>query len=314
MCLSLRAAGVAAWEQLSGRAGPPSMTSEVMGVTPGRFYGEAMTRTATTRAAVPKPSAEETVGALLRGWRERRRLSQLDLSLQARVSTRHLSYIETGRSQPTSAMILHLAEELDVPLRQRNAMLLAGGYAPAYPEHELGAPPMAAVSAAIDAVLDGHLPYPAVVVDRHWEMVAGNEAIGLLTAGCAAFLLEPPVNVLRLSLHPEGMAPRIANLDEWRAHLLQRLDHQANATGDPALHALHAELASYPGDGTGHRAAPASSIVVPLRFRTAGAELAFFSTTTVFGTALDVTVAELAIEAFYPADRDTAEALRRGGA
>jgi transcriptional regulator with XRE-family HTH domain len=283
------------------------MTSEVMGAPHLRLYGCPMTISTAPASTAP-------VGGLLREWRERRRLSQLDLSLQAGVSTRHLSYIETGRSKPTSAMILHLAEELEVPLRQRNAMLLAGGYAPAFPEHELGAPPMAAVSAAIDAVLDGHLPYPAVVVDRHWEMVAGNAAIALLTAGIPAFLLEPPVNVLRLSLHPEGMAPRIANLEEWRAHLLQRLDHQATATGDPELRRLYAELEAYPGGG---RPAgphpPGSSIVVPLRYRTPAGELALFSTTTVFGTALDVTVAELAIEAFYPADAESAELLRALG-
>jgi transcriptional regulator with XRE-family HTH domain len=284
------------------------MTSEVMGAPHLRIYGWPMTATTATKAVGAAP-----VGGLLREWRERRRLSQLDLSLQAGVSTRHLSYIENGRSRPTSAMILHLAEELDVPLRQRNAMLLAGGYAPAYPEHELSAPPMAAVSAAIDAVLDGHLPYPAVVVDRHWEMVAGNAAIAALTADAAAFLLEPPVNVLRLSLHPEGMAPRIANLDEWRAHVLQRLDHQATATGDAELRTLYDELQAYPG-GNGPAVpapAPGAAIVVPLRYRTPAGELALFSTTTVFGTALDVTVAELAIEAFYPADPDSAALLRR---
>ncbi len=207
-------------------------------------------------------------------------------------------------------MILHLSDQLEIPLRERNALLLAGGYAPAFPEHELSAPPLAAVNEAINAVLDGHLPFPAIVVDRHWEMVAGNAAIDLLTAGCAAHLLEPPVNALRLSLHPDGMAPRIANLAQWRQHVLHRLARQVDATGDPVLAVLRDELRGYPGGGATEDTAGPAAIVVPLRFRTPAGELAFFSTTTVFGTPLDVTVAELAIEAFYPADPRTAEALR----
>jgi transcriptional regulator with XRE-family HTH domain len=252
------------------------------------------------------------VGALLRIWRERRRLSQLDLALAANVSTRHLSYVENGRSRPTSAMILNLSDRLDVPLRDRNTLLLAGGYAPAFPERELGSPPMSAVNAAINAVLEGHLPYPAVVVDRHWEMVAGNDAIEMFTGGMPAFLLEPPANVLRLSLHPEGMAPNILNLDQWRGHILHRLDHQAVSTGDPTLRELHAELERYPGGVTRDEAdGSAGGIVVPLRYRTPLGDTSFFSTTTVFGTPLDVTVAELAIEAFHPADAETVEQLGR---
>ncbi len=254
--------------------------------------------------------AAPQVGSLLRTWRERRRLTQLDLALQADVSTRHLSYVENGRARPTSSMILHLSDQLEIPLRERNALLLAGGYAPAFPEHELNAPPLAAVNEAINAVLDGHLPFPAIVVDRHWEMVAGNAAIDLLTAGCAAHLLEPPVNALRLSLHPEGMAPRIANLAQWRQHVLHRLARQVDVTADPVLALLQDELRGYPGAATSQEASGPAPIVVPLRFRTPAGELAFFSTTTVFGTPLDVTVAELAIEAFYPADTRTAEALR----
>jgi transcriptional regulator with XRE-family HTH domain len=252
------------------------------------------------------------VGALLRSWRERRRLSQLELALAADVSTRHISYVENGRSKPTSAMILHLSDQLEIPLRERNALLLAGGYAPAYPEHEMNSPPMSVVNDAINSVLEGHSPYPAVVVDRHWELVAGNAAIAVLTEGSAAHLLEPPVNVLRLSLHPEGMAPRIVNLGQWREHILHRLAHQAQTTGDDALHELHAELAAYPGPA--HRdsqVGEAAAIVVPLRYRTPHGELSMFSTTTVFGTPLDVTVAELAIEAFYPAEPATAEILKR---
>jgi transcriptional regulator with XRE-family HTH domain len=288
------------------------MTSEVMGRHPPGAYGCDVTARVVDRIA-PAPSAPagKPVGALLRTWRERRRLSQLDLALAANVSTRHLSYVENGRSRPTSAMILNLSDRLDVPLRERNALLLAGGYAPAFPEHELGSPPMSAVNAAINSVLEGHLPYPAVVVDRHWEMVAGNDAIDMLTAGIPAFLLEPPVNVLRLSLHPEGMAPNIINLDQWRGHILHRLDHQAVATGDPSLHDLYAELESYPGGRGGAALDSAGGIVVPLRYRTPLGDASFFSTTTVFGTPLDVTVAELAIEAFYPADAQTAGLLKR---
>jgi transcriptional regulator with XRE-family HTH domain len=263
-------------------------------------------------ALTPTAGRPSPVGKLLRAWRERRRLTQLDLALAADVSTRHISYVETGRSKPTSAMIVHLSEQLEIPLRERNELLLAGGYAPAYPEHDLNSPPMSVVNDAINSVLEGHQPFPAVVVDCRWELVAGNAAIGVLTEGSAAHLLEPPVNVLRLSLHPEGMAPRIANLGEWREHLLHRLAHQAQATGDAYLGELHEELAGYPGPpakrGSG---AEAAAIVVPLRYRTPHGELSFFSTTTVFGAPLDVTVAELAIEAFYPADTATAEVLKR---
>jgi hypothetical protein len=231
--------------------------------------------------------------------------------LAADVSTRHISYVETGRSKPTSQMILHLSDQLEIPLRERNVLLLAGGYAPAYPEHELNSPPMSVVNDAINSVLAGHEPYPAVVVDRHWELVAANAAIGILTEGTAAQLMEPPVNVLRLSLHPDGMAPRIANLGHWRGHILHRLMHQAQTTGDVRLRELHAELVSYPGGRRDAQGSGGPAIVVPLRYRTPHGELSFFSTTTVFGTPLDVTVAELAIEAFYPADPGTAEILKR---
>jgi transcriptional regulator with XRE-family HTH domain len=182
-------------------------------------------------------------GTLLREWRQRRHLSQLDLAIEADVSSRHLSFIETGRAKPTSDMIMRLAEHLDVPLRERNKLLLAGGFAPAYPERALASPDLASVRAALARVLTGHEPYPAVIINRHWEMVDANAPVALLTEGAAAHLLEPPVNVLRLSLHPEGMAPRIANLPQWRAHLLSRLHHQLQATGDPVLAELHAELA-----------------------------------------------------------------------
>ena len=246
-------------------------------------------------------------GHLLREWRQRRRLSQLDLAIAANVSSRHLSFVETGRSRPTREMILHLAEHLDVPLRDRNTMLLAGGYAPAYPERGLAEPELTAVRQALKRVLAGHEPYPAVVVNRWWELVDANAAIGIFTKAAAPELLQPPVNVLRLSLHPDGMAPRIVNLPQWRAHLLTRLHRQAQATGDPRLAGLHDELAAYPGGQSGRPAA--TDVVVPLRYRSDGAELSFLSISAVVGTPMDITVSELAIESFYPADQATAAAL-----
>ena len=247
-------------------------------------------------------------GELLREWRQRRRLSQLDLALAASGASRHLSFIETGRARPTSEMILRLAEQLEVPLRDRNVLLLAGGYAPAYPERGLADPGLAAVRAALQRVLAGHRPYPAAVVNRWWELVDANDGIALFTAHVKPELLQPPVNVLRLSLHPDGMAPRIVNLPEWRAHLLARLYRQAEATGDPRLFRLYDELDAYPG-GQRRRASPAE-IVVPLRYHADQGELSFISLTAVVGTPLDITVEELAIESFYPADEPTAAALR----
>jgi hypothetical protein len=204
-------------------------------------------------------------------------------------------------------MILHLAEHLDVPLRDRNALLLAGGYAPAYAERGLAEPELKAVRDALQRVLAGHQPYPAVVVNRWWELVEANAAVELFTRHAGPRLLEPPVNVLRLSLHPDGMAPRIANLPEWRAHLLARLHRQAEATGDPRLFLLHEELAGYPG-GESQRPR-AADVVVPLRFLNNGQELSFLSITAIIGTPMDITVEELAIESFYPADETTAAAL-----
>jgi transcriptional regulator with XRE-family HTH domain len=250
------------------------------------------------------------IGTLLRDWRVRRRMSQQDLALEAGVSARHVSFVETGRSKPSADMVIQLAEHLEVPLRDRNTLLLAAGFAPAYAQRDLDEPEMGPVREAIDRVLRGHEPYPAVVVDRHWGLVAANRAVPLLIGGAADHLLEPPVNVLRLSLHPEGMAPRIANLGEWRAHLLDRLGRQAVVSGDPALFALHEELAGYPGGEGGHVPdLEAGAIAVPLRLRTDDGELAFISTATTFGTATDVTVSELAIESFFPADDATARAL-----
>jgi transcriptional regulator with XRE-family HTH domain len=263
--------------------------------------------TTVTRPDTQKPAP---VGKLLRHWRERRRLTQLDLALRAEVSARHLSFIETGRSRPTSEMILRLAQHLGVPLRERNVLLLSGGYAPAYPANGLGDPPMSAVHEAIEHVLRAHEPFPAVVIDARWELVAGNDAVPVLTEGAAPALLEPPVNVLRLSLHPDGMASRIVNLAEWRAHLLDRLDRDIESAADPALIAIRDELAAYPSP---RPASPPDmqAILVPLRLRVHGTVLSLFSTTTVFGTPQDITVSELAIESFYPADAPTAAFLRR---
>jgi len=265
-----------------------------------------VTSSTLTQPLAPEPTP---VGRLLRRWRERRMLSQLELALRAQVSARHLSFIETGRSRPTSEMILRLAQQLDVPLRERNALLLSGGYAPAFPVSRLADPPMQAVHEAIEHVLQAHEPYPAVVIDIRWDLVAANGAVPLLTSGAAATLLEPPVNVARLSLHPEGMAPRIINLAEWRAHLLDRLNRDIETTASPALIALRDELAGYPCPQPASRP-DARAIMIPLRLRVHDTVLSLFSTTTVFGTPRDVTVSELAIESFYPADPPTAEFLR----
>ena len=246
-------------------------------------------------------------GDLIREWRQRRRLSQLDLAIAANVSSRHLSFVETGRSKPTSDMILRLAEHLDVPLRDRNALLLAGGFAPAYPERRLDEPELKAISHALGRVLTSHEPYPAVVVNRWWELVDANSGIAQFTRHVSSELLESPVNVLRLSLHPAGMSPRIINLPEWRAHLLTRLHRQLEATGDPRLAALHDELAGYPGGDD--KAPDRTDVVVPLRYRADHTELSFLSITAVIGTPMDITAEELAIESFYPADDRTAAAL-----
>lgn len=247
-------------------------------------------------------------GALLREWRQRRRVSQLDLAISADVSARHVSFLETGRSRPSREMVLRLAERLDVPLRDRNPLLLAAGFAPSYPRRALDDPALTAVRAAVDAILAGYEPYPALVVDRGWNLVAANAGVAPLIAAAAAHLREPPVNVLRLSLHPDGLAPHIANLAQWRGHVLGRLGREAAAAGDDGLAELLRELTDYPG-GT-EPAGPDHAVAVPLRIRLGGRELAFLSTVTTFGTALDITAAELSIEAFLPADPDTAAALR----
>jgi transcriptional regulator with XRE-family HTH domain len=255
----------------------------------------------------PPATAAVPVGAMLRQWRERRRLSQLDLSIQADISARHLSFLETGRSRPSPEMILRLTEQLDVPLRERNALLLAGGYAPAYPHHGLEEPELDSVRAALRQVLTGHNPYPAVVVNRWWELLDSNDAVSVLVSDCAPELLQPPVNVLRLSLHPDGMAPRILNLAQWRGHLLSQLQRRAARFGDARLKELHDELCGYPGGMVGP--ASATDVVLPLRYRHGERELSFFSISAMIDTATDVTIDELAIESFYPANAATAAAL-----
>jgi transcriptional regulator with XRE-family HTH domain len=256
-------------------------------------------------------TAQKPVGQHLRTWRQRRRLSQLDLELDAEISARHLSFVETGRATPSREMILHLCERLEVPWRERNRMLVVAGFAPIIPERTLTDPAMKAVRQAIDLVLKGHEPFPALAVDRQWVLVAANSAAMALLEGVAPGLLEPPLNVLRLSLHPEGLAPRIANLAQWRLHIFERLNRQIVATADPALGTLLDELRAYPaplgpvmkeGDEIG-------SLVIPFRLTMSGGVLSFISTTMVFGTPLDVTSAELAIESFFPADEPTMRAL-----
>jgi transcriptional regulator with XRE-family HTH domain len=258
------------------------------------------------------PRARPGVGPLLRDWRQRRRLSQLDLANEAAVSARHLSFVETGRSRPSRELVMHLAEHLDVPLRERNSLLLAAGYAPRYEQTPLEAHEMAPVREALDSILAGHEPFPAVVVDRTWDIVTANAAaLAVLTDGVAAELLAPPANAMRIAVHPEGMAPRIVNFAEYATHLIDRLRREARVFGDRRLLDLVEELVGYPGvAGSPEPADTARRLFVPLVLRAGESELAFFSTIATFGTARDVTVDELAIESFFPADAPTAAALR----
>ncbi|WP_321881404.1 helix-turn-helix transcriptional regulator [Paraburkholderia bannensis] len=273
-----------------------------------------LTPTPLAAIALAAVDSRRSVGELLREWRVRRRMSQLLLATEAEISTRHLSFVESGRATPSREMVMHLAERLDVPLRERNALLVAAGYAPLYRERALDDPQLAAAREAVELVLRGHEPYPALAVDRHWNIVASNGALAPLIGDASPALLTAPVNALRLSLHPEGIAPRIVNWHAWRAHLLARLQRQIEASADSTLVELHDELAAYPAPPD-VEAAPVEPmrhhIAVPLRVRTAIGELSFYSTTTVFGTPVDITLSELAIEAFFPADTQTAEALRR---
>ncbi|WP_104202899.1 helix-turn-helix domain-containing protein [Billgrantia saliphila] len=261
----------------------------------------------------PTPS----VGELLRHWRQRRRLSQLALAADADISQRHLSFLESGRASPSREMLLRLAEQLAIPLRERNRLFLAAGLAPAYGERALDTPELATVRRVVDQLLDAHAPYPALAVDRHWSLVAANRPLGLLLEGVDPALLEPPVNVLRLSLHPRGLASRILNFREWRAHILERLARQSESMPDGSLADLADELRSFPvpiGARPHHPTSRAqyAGIAVPLELALPdGSVLTLLSTTTVFGTPLDVTLEELAIESFFPADEATREIMQR---
>jgi transcriptional regulator with XRE-family HTH domain len=253
------------------------------------------------------------IGEQLQSWRRRRHLSQLALATEAEVSQRHLSFIESGRAQPSREMVLHLAQALEIPTRARNGLLLAAGYAPLYRERALDDPELAAARQAVALILHGHEPHPALAIDRHWHLVLTNRAVAPLLAGVDAALLVPPVNVLRLSLHPQGLGPRVVNHGAWRAHVIERLTRQIEHSGDAVLAALRDEIRGYPMP-EGAMAAVAgdlsAGIAVPFALRTQHGVLSFLSTTTVFGTAVDISLSELAIESFFPADAHTATTMR----
>jgi transcriptional regulator with XRE-family HTH domain len=258
------------------------------------------------------------VGPLLREWRKRRGVTQLELALEAGTSARHLSFVETGRSKPGREILLRVAERLQIPFRERNQLLLVAGHAPAFPERSLGDPALAPVREALDRILAAHEPYPAVVFDRAWNLVAANDPMSALAASVEVepALLDPPVNVLRLGLHPRGLAPLIVNLAQWRAHFLERLSRQIAVTGDDALRSLMDEVAAYPvPDGANETGAGAgaSEILGPVRLRApTGGEWSFFGMFASFDTPFEVTTSELAIELLFPADRATADAFRKG--
>jgi transcriptional regulator with XRE-family HTH domain len=255
-----------------------------------------------------------SVGDMVRSWRELRRLSQLDLALEAEVSQKHLSFIESGRSTPSREMVLHLAEQLDVPLRERNSMLLAAGFAPVFRDRPWDDPALGRARASVERILTAHEPYPALTFDRHWNLLSANQAVRSLLGSVDPGLLKPPANILRISLHPAGLAPQIVNLSEWRGHLLDRLRRQLRITRDPVLHALLKELTGYhsepaPDHTGGPHHSPADEIAIPLRLNTPAGVLSFLSTVTVFGTPVEITLSEFTLEAFYPADSETAAAL-----
>lgn len=262
------------------------------------------------RSIMAIPASQQLpVGDQLRDWRHRRRLSQEELAGLVGISLRHMSFLETGRSAPSRAMLMRLSDRLDVPLRERNRMFTAAGFAPMYGERPLDDAGLAAARRTIELVLRGHEPFPALAVDRHWQMHAANRAVAPFLRGVARELLEPPINVLRLSLHPDGVAPRIVNLGQWRAHLLHRLRQQVESTGDAVLEELLRELQSYPAPDYDETPDPAA-IAVPMQLRSEFGVLSFLSTTTVFGTPVEVTLSELAIESFFPADPRTARVMR----
>ncbi|MFE4518439.1 helix-turn-helix domain-containing protein [Kitasatospora sp. NPDC056783] len=273
------------------------------------------------------------VGPLLRGWRERRQLSQLQLALRADSSTRHLSFVENGRARPSRELVLRLAEQLDVPVRERNTLLLVAGYAPHFPETPLDAPAMVALRGGLERLLAAHDPYPALVLDGSFRVLAANHSLGLLLDGVAPHLLEPPFNAVRATLHPDGLAPRIANLRQWRRHLLERMERRLELVRAEPLRRLYEEVRGYPepaeagadgaagadgpnradGPDAGDPASAGFPFALPLRIRQEGRALSFLSTVTTFNTPLDVTVSELALETFLPADAETAAFLREHG-
>ena len=258
-------------------------------------------------------SSTRSPGELVRKWRQHRRYSQLALAYDAEISPKHLSFVESGRAQPSRDMLMHLAERLDMPLRERNALLLSAGFAPAFKERPIEHQDLASIRQAIELVLAGHEPFPALAIDRHWTMVVANKGVAPLLTGVAAALLQPPVNVLRLSLHPEGLAPRIANLAQWRAHLFARLRHQIDLSADPTLVDLLKELRGYStpvsSEGRWTKEEEGMEVIVPFRLMTEQGTLSFISTTMVFGTPIDITSSELAIESFFPADPETAAVI-----
>jgi transcriptional regulator with XRE-family HTH domain len=259
---------------------------------------------------VTQVSTQESVGQLVRRWRERRRRSQLDVSIAAELSTRHLSFIETGRVRPSRSMIERICEELDVPLRERNSFYLAAGFAPVHTERPFT--DLGVVRAAVDAVLTGHEPNPALAVNVRWDLLAANRAmtafLGLVSDG----LREPPMNVLRATLHPHGLAPRIRNYEQWRTHVVRRIRRQLERTAAPGLAELLTEIESYPGpDGRCEEvvAGPGGDLVAPLLLTTEFGDLSLLYAVTVFGSPRDVTLDEIAIETFFPADQATAKLL-----
>lgn len=263
-----------------------------------------------TVAGVSKPA----VGVLLSGWRAHRRVSQLDLSLSVGVSARHLSFVESGRSRPSAELLLALAEGLDIPLREHNTLLLAAGYAPRYASRPLDDAALGPARDAVQRLLDAHQPYPGILIDRCWNIVAANTAASTLTAGLPEDLLGPPANVYRLCLHPDGLAARTRNFGEWAGYLLHQLRRSIALTDDAAVRALAAEVREYPGvaDAASGRSAPAgATLLTPLVLDVGGAQqLSLFTTLTTFGTPRDVTLDELAVELFYPADAASADLLR----
>jgi transcriptional regulator with XRE-family HTH domain len=249
-------------------------------------------------------------GSELRRWRARRRWSQLDLAIRAGTTQRYLSFLEQGRSRPGRGVVVRLAESLGLSLRERNGLLLAAGYAPVFPESDLDSPELRPVRQALDRILDGHMPYPAVVVRPYGELVAANAALPVLTEGAADELLRSPMNVLRLALHPQGMAPRVENLGEWGRHIVESLRNQALRSPDPRLDAFIAELEGYVAEAPVPAGAGHVGFAVPLRLRYEEGVLHLITTLTSFATAVDVTLSELHLEAFLPADTPTAQILQ----